>query len=77
MLRDIPLLESFILDYIGLFTIGQQQEYTADCIVLVEYCEKQFCVRLVVSFCWYMDGVTALKFKARLSSTPVVLLGQY
>lgn len=52
MLRDIPLLESFILDYIGLFTIGQQQEYTADCIVLVEYCEKQLCVRLVVSFCW-------------------------
>lgn len=42
---NIPVFESFILDYKQLFTIGQQQKYTADCIVLVEYCEKQFCVR--------------------------------
>lgn len=43
MLCNFPVSESFILDYIKkFFTIGQQQEYIADCIVLVEYCEKQF-----------------------------------
>lgn len=41
----ISVFESFILDYIKRFTIGQQQKYTADCVVLVQYCEKQFCVR--------------------------------
>lgn len=38
----ISVFESFILDYIKRFTIGQQQKYTADCVVLVQYCEKQF-----------------------------------
>lgn len=31
-----------MLDYMELFIIGQQLKYNAACIVLVEYCEKQF-----------------------------------
>lgn len=30
-IRNIPVFESLILDYVQLLIIGQEQEYTADC----------------------------------------------
>ena len=61
MLCHIPVFESFILDYMKLFNIGQQQ--TAECIVLVEFCEKQFCVFRSCDICWYKDAVNCLRVK--------------
>lgn len=42
ILCQTQVFESFMLDYMELFIIGQQQKYNADCIVLVKYCETQF-----------------------------------
>lgn len=81
ILCNIPVFESFILD---IFTIGQQQKYTADCIVLVEYCEKQFLCALgrviIYTGKWMPFCVAAAKFEARLfnSCSPFSsVLGNY
>lgn len=48
LLCNTRVFESFMFNYRKLFIIGQQQKCNADCIELVEYCEKQFCVPQVV-----------------------------
>lgn len=63
---NIPVIESFILD---ILTIGQQQKYTADCIVLFRVLWKAvLCALGSVLYAgkWMAFCVTAAKFEARL-----------